>query len=376
MSKIVVILLATSTGLGLLSLHLVRQMHAGQATITELRAQVAALERLQENRRAQLPSFAPLPPPGPAEVGNDSGRASSALSKEVAAMGSSVKATTPADVAQPQLPSREERMRMMRDSHDRQRALMQDPEYRDAMRLQNRSNFARANPGLAAELGFDQQQTDEFLELLSDQQLRASDVLQPMWDLEGKDQVTIEAQQRKIQQQSLQLQRTGAAEIAARFGQDKLRAWQEYQSTLGVRHQLEQMRTSLASQGMPIGEDMNRAMVKAMVEAQKAEADEYSAVLDRDADPATPRVTFAPGGGLTSEMADRQIEATKKRNQRTLDALSPYLTHEQRQAIEREQEAQLKLQQAHMRIMRSQGAGNDSAAYVSGSASQVMVPAQ
>ncbi len=376
MSKIVVILLATSTGLGLLSLHLVRQTHAGQATITELQAQVAALEKQQANRRAQLPSFAPPPPLEPAEVGNGSEGASSAPSKDVAVMGFSVKTTRPADVAQPQLPSREERMRMMRESRDRQRALMQDPEYRDAMRLQNRSNFARANPGLAAELGLDQQQTDEFFELLSDQQMRVSDVLQPMWDVEGKDQVTIEAQQRKIQQQSLELQRKSEAEIAARFGQDKLQAWKEYQSTVGVRHQLEQMRTSLASQGMPIGEDMNKAMVKAMVEAQKAEADEYSAVVNRGAAAITPSVTFAPGGGFTSEMVDRQIEATKKRNQRTLDALSPYLTYEQRQVIEREQEAQLKLQQAHMRIMRSQGAGNGNAAYVSGSASQVMVPIQ
>jgi hypothetical protein len=345
MSKIVLILAASSAGLGLLSLHLVKEMRAGQATIGELQAQVATLEQ-QQKTQAQLALAAPIsqlqketkdevvvaPPP-----------------QEAVFTAFSVKRERP-EAAQPQMPSREERMRMMREGRERQRALMQDPEYRDAMRVQNRNNFARSYPGVADALGMDPQQTDQFFELLAEQQMRATDQLQPMWDMEGKDQATLEEQQRKVQQQALDLQRKSEAEIAAQLGQDKLQAWKDYQATLGVRHQLEQMRSSLANQGMPITDDLNKSMIKAMAEAHKAEADEYSAAVNRGAGPRP----FS-SGSFTTEMVERQLEATKKRNQRTLDAISPYLTYEQRQAIEREQEAQLKLQQAHMRVMRAQG---------------------
>ena len=53
-------------------------------------------------------------------------------------------------------------------------------------------------------------------------------------------------------------------------------------------------------------------------------------------------------------MFQRQIEHTQKRNQRVLEALSPFLTYEQREALQKEQEAELKMQEAQMRIMRAQ----------------------
>jgi hypothetical protein len=210
--------------------------------------------------------------------------------------------------------------------------------------------------------------------LLADQQMRVTDQLQPMWDMDGKDPGTIEEQQRKIAQQAADLQRKSETEIAAQLGQDKLQAWKNYQSTLGVRHQLEQMRTSLASQGMPLSDDVNKAMITAMADAQKAEAEEYSAAANRGA---APRIMMMTPGQFTPEMVEGQLEATKKRNQRTLDAISPYLTYEQRQAIEREQEAQLKLQQAHMRVMRAQGVSSSgNAVYMSGSSVPLMVPTE
>jgi hypothetical protein len=343
-------------------------MRAGQATIGELQAQVATLEQQQQESRAQL-ALRPATPPQLDEATTQQDAVAPPPKDVISAF--SVKRERP-DATQPQMPSLEERMRMMREGRERQRALMQDPEYREAMRLQNRNNFARSYPGVADALGLDQQQTDQFFELLADQQMRVTDQLQPMWDLEGKDQATIEEQQRKIQQQAADLQRKSEAEIATRLGQDKLQAWKEYQSTLGVRHQLEQMRTSLASQGMPLSDDVNKAMITAMADAQKAEADEYSAAMNRGA---APRVMMMGSGQFTPEMLERQLEATKKRNQRTLDAIAPYLTYEQRQVIEREQEAQLKLQQAHMRVMRAQGGLNST--FVPGANVQpVQVPPQ
>lgn len=370
MSKVVLALVATSVGLGLLSVHLVRQMKAGEATIAELQAKVATLEKQRPQLQAQ-PSQASeavsgtvtnpfvIVPVNPEQPG-----------KSVTFKGSATAATSAANVAQPQIPSREERIRMMREHRERQRLLMQDPEYREAMRIQARSNFGRSYPGLVEELGLDTKQADEFFGMLSDQQMRSSEQMEGLWDMEGKDPAMIKEQQRKIQQQSAELQRTGEAEIAARFGQEKLQAWKEYQSTLGVRHQLESMRTTLAGQGVPLSDDSNKSMLKALAEVQKTEADEYSAAVNRGV---APRLAFSNGSAFSSEMAENQIEASKKRNQRVLDALSPYLSYEQRSALEKEQQAQLKVQEAQMRIMRAQGAANANGLYVTDPSVQAVI---
>jgi hypothetical protein len=355
MSKIVLILLATSAGLGLLSLHLVREMRAGQATIAELQAQVSTLEQ----RQAAPPVPATAPPELPAVASTPEATNSHVTAVNLGRRPDSSSSAKSADMAHPMLGSREDRIRMMREGRERQRALMQDPDYRDAMRVQNRTSFARSYPGVAQELGLDQQQTDGFFDLLSDQQLRSTDLLQPMWDMEGKDATSMEEQHRKIQEQAAQLQRTSEAEIAAQFGQEKLQAWKDYQGTLGVRHQLEQMRGTLASLGMPLGEDVSKPMIKALAEANKATADELSAAMSRGAVP-TARLALSggwsasPSPAMPAEVIERHIEATRQGHQRTLDAISPYLTFAQREALEKEQEAQLKLQQAHMRLMRAQ----------------------
>ena len=48
MSKVVLISVATSVGLGLLSVHLVKQRKEGEATISDLKAQVESLQEQQQ----------------------------------------------------------------------------------------------------------------------------------------------------------------------------------------------------------------------------------------------------------------------------------------------------------------------------------------
>jgi hypothetical protein len=74
-------------------------------------------------------------------------------------------------------------------------------------------------------------------------------------------------------------------------------------------------------------------------------------------------------------MFQRQLEHTQKRNQRVLEALSPFLTYEQREALQKEQEAELKMQEAQMRIMRAQSAGDgaNNSGWV-GNSLQLIVP--
>lgn len=357
MSKVVLISVASAVGFGLLSLHLVNRLKAGEATIADLQAQVAALEK---QRQPPPPSLAPSPPPE--VIAPQPSEAIGTPPKEPPKMASF--AVVPNQLAPGSAPNRDDRMRMFREHRERQRQLMQDPEYREAMRVQMRGNFGRQYPGVIQELGLNAQQADEFFDLLADQQLRANEQMQPVWDMEGvdnNDPAAVQERHRKIQQQAQENQRKNESELAARFGQDKLQAWKEYQSSIGVRFVLEEMRNTLSASGMPLGDDVSKPMLKALAQANKAEADEYNSAVSRGAAPMARLATNA--GGDASNNMERHLESMKKRNQRMLDAISPYVSFEQRAAIEKQQEAQMKMQEAQLRLMRAQGKAESNGVY-------------
>lgn len=353
MSKVVLISVASSVGLGLLSLHLVKQLKEGEAAIADLKAQVATLQEQQQRDPAPLPRESNPPPeviaPQPSEViGTPPKEPPKTIG--IVTAGSQLMPSGPAN--------RDDRMRMFREHRERQRQLMQDPEYREAMRVQTRGNFARQYPGVIQELGLDSQQADEFFDLLADQQMRANEQMQPVWDMDSADptdQAAMQERHRKIAEQAAENQRKSEAEMAARFGQDKLQAWKEYQSTMGVRYELENMRSTLASNGVPLNDELSKPMLKALAQAQvqasQAEANEYAAGVSRGVPLAARVVT---NNSFDDGNMERHIEAQRKRNQRMLDALSSYLSFEQREALEKQQEAQLKMQEAQYRLMRAQ----------------------
>ncbi|WP_116807503.1 hypothetical protein [Steroidobacter cummioxidans] len=367
MSKVVLISVASSVGLGLLSLHLVKQMKEGEATIAELKAQVASLQEQQQQPLPPAPlQFNEQPPVEQPSQGVAAAAKETPKAAAVFTIGPN---------AVPAQPNRDERMRMFREQRERQRQLMQDPEYREAMRVQTRGNFARQYPGVIAELGLDAQQADEFFDLLADQQMRTTEQMQPLWEMESmdpNDQAARQERHRKIAQQAQENQRRSEAEMAARFGQDKLQAWKEYQSSMGMRYELENMRNALSASGLPLSEDLSKPMLKALAQAQQAEADEMSAAVSRGAAPAMARLTaFGAADGSNME---RQLDAMRKRNQRMLDSIAPYLSFEQRAAIEKQQDAQLKMQEAQLRLMRAQGKGDNNGVYFLEGAGVNVVP--
>src|SRR5687768_5657519 len=115
MSKTVIILFVACAGLGLLSLHLVNQMRAGQAKITELQAQIANLERQQQ---------APTPQAlDPVSTVQQSPPPPSTPTKEVV-MGVSAKRPPPATAAVAfAAPRSEDHTRLIREARERQRQL-------------------------------------------------------------------------------------------------------------------------------------------------------------------------------------------------------------------------------------------------------------
>lgn len=376
MSKVLVILGVTSIGLGLSSLHLVNRLRNSDAIIAELKTEIGTLQAGQQ-RAVAMGTFGSAsaervitdivnPPPSAVPPSKD-------VPKTAAVQGGAILwgPGTPTRLSQ------EEGVRLMREHRERQRQLMQDPEYREAMRLQSRTNLARQYPGLIEELGLDRTEAEAFFALLADQQMRATEQMEPLWageSLDDRDPATIEQRNYKIQQAAADMQRNNESELVARFGQQKLQAWKEYQSTIGQRWQLEQMRSTLAAQGLPLNENSSKPMLKAMAEAQQQEIQEY-AVASQGVTAST--VQSSAGFAFDSRNMEQMIEQTSKRNQRMLDAISSYLTPGQRQALEKDQEAQIKMQEAQLRIMRAGGNINQSGTvYAEGSGLSAVRPLQ
>lgn len=371
MSKVVLISVATSVGLGLLSVHLVKQLKEGETTIADLKSQVASLQEQQQREPVPVPREVDPPPeviaPQPSEVIGTPPKEPPKLIGVLAEVGQVIPSGAP---------NRDDRMRMFREHRERQQQLMQDPEYREAMRVQMRGNVARQYPGVIQELGLDPQQADEFFDLLADQQMRMNDQMQPVWDAESTDptdQAAMQERHRKIAEQAAENQRKSEAELAAHLGQGKLQAWKEYQSTMGMRYELENMRSTLSANGLPLTDDLAKPMLKALAQMSQTEANEYSAAVARSTSPATAR-QWANNAFDGSNM-ERHLDYMKKRNQRMLDAISPYLSFEQRAAIEKQQEAQLKMQEAQLRVMRAQGkAENNGVYFIEGSGATLVRP--
>jgi hypothetical protein len=239
---------------------------------------------------------------------------------------------------------------MMEESVARQRALLRDPEYREAVRTQNKAMFADSYPDLAETLDLTPDELDRFMTLLADQQVRAQETQSMAFFDSPPDAAAAEEMQHTMQA----WQQTVDGEIAALLGSDKQRAWKEYQSTLGARHEAKQLRDSLASKGAPLRDDQLKPLQRALAAAQQQMFDEAST--------RPPRVQLAlatadggpPSAAAQLEALEESLQRQAEHLQRKRESLESILTAEQLKYYAEQQDMQLQLQQAHLRMLRAQ----------------------
>lgn len=344
MKKLLLVLLVSTVALGATTMHLVRQLREERASAQELRARVAELERAQP-RAHPFTAPAPLapiePPPAPPEPVAKSPRASASQPRE------SRQALNVFGSAAPvQGPGREEAIRMMRENVERERALLRDPEYREAMRAQHKAMLPNMYPDLEQELELSAEQADGLMNLLAEHQLQ---------QMEKRDTNMFEGPPSQAKMQELQRKAQAdhearESEIRQLLGEQKWRAWQDYQSTMGVRHQVRELRNTLASKGAPLGDHQVKPLQRALAEAQRQQVQEWSR--------RAPAPALVAGGTSASPVApveafEAHLQQQREHNERTRNALASILTYEQLEAFEEQQNAQLRLQEAHLRIMRA-----------------------
>jgi len=356
MSKIALVLAIIAIGEGAVTLHLVRQVRAERENAQTLQARVTELEQKAQPGATfvavpKQPTVAnpfatsPQGEPAPAKAG--------AGNSATAGRAGGFTSVGPIPLSTQD----QERMReQMQASMERQRTLLRDPEYREAMRAQQKMGLVRSNPNLARDLDLTADQLDRLYDVLAEQSLRSMENTSPMWSVNGEqpDAAKIQEYQRKAMEQ----QRSNEAELKRALGDTKYREWQEYQSMAGVRWEADRVRTSLASAGVPLDENLAKPLLKSLHEQQVK-------LMQQAANAAAPNAAvsarlmtssgFSPGASPDMlKMQEQSLEMMAQHQKRQRDALASVLSPEQLKVIEEEHNAEQQMQRAQLRIMRAQ----------------------
>jgi hypothetical protein len=357
MTKIALVLAIVAIGEGAVTLHLVNQLRQERDSAQKLQARVTELE----SKAPQVASGAtfiavPTQPPtvSPFTPGRKDGAPPpQAIAGVIASSGIAVSAGPRPAVA----PDQESIREQMKQSMERQAALMRDPEYRDAMLAQQKMGLRQTNPNLARDLDLTPEQADRLFTALAEQQLRSMDNTNPWAFGEQPDQAKVQEFQRKMMEQ----QTANETELKRVLGDAKYREYQEYQSLSGVRWEADRVRTALANAGVPLDESLTKPLLKTLQDQQQkmmqqmatAAAPSHGSVVQV----AGVQAGFISDNGSTPDMLQMQeksLDFQAQHQKRQRDALARVLTPEQLKVIEEQHNTELQMQRAQLRMMRAQ----------------------
>jgi len=358
MTKIALALAIVAIGEGAVTLHLVNQLHAEREMSQLLQARVTQLES-KAPQAAQGATFIAVPTQStlsPFTTVKKDGAPPAPAQQAIAGV------ITSSDVsvvnrAMPMAPDQERMREQVKQSMERQAALLRDPEYREAMLAQQKMGARQSNPNLARDLDLSPEQADRLFSTLAEQQLRAMETTSPMLWNEQPDPAKMQELQRKMMDQ----QRANEMEVKRVLGEAKFREYQEYQSLSGVRWEAERVRTALANAGMPLEENLTKPLLKTLQEQQQKMMQQMAAAagpqnqLIAASGVGATLVTSSDGvSGNMIEMQEKSVELQAQHQKRQREALARVLTPEQLKVIEDEHKMELQMQRAQIKMMRAQ----------------------
>lgn len=237
----------------------------------------------------------------------------------------------------------------------RQDKLMADPEYRAAMRAQQRLMMPHQYPDLAEALQLQPEEAGKLMDLLADQQIANMDRRPPVGPDGSPDQKAMQEWHQQMQQQMQQQHRDNEAQIANLLGDGRLQEWKEYQSTMGARMQVKQLRDLMNSSSDPLRADQVQQIVTALAtEQRRPNAEPQRNSLRPVAMLGTRVGSLSPAAPNGVAMMEQSLEHTIQYNQRMQDAAAPYLSARQQEQYKQILDQQVEMQRINLRMMRSQ----------------------
>lgn len=302
---------------------LFRQLDAERGRAETLAAQVTQLQRELDT-----------PQPGPPEQQESASTSQSPGSASAAAPASSTSSSAPVQ-SKPAGTKPPDHLVQWRQ-------LMADPAYRDAMRVQQRTQLEPQRADIASALGLSPDETDRFLELLAEHSIRDSE-FRTKDDLAGLDQNS-EDVRRKNRQRHDQLR----SERKAFLGEERFRRWTEYVDSAGARAQIRELRTQLATSTSPLRDDQATPLIAALAAEQRRHSAErqqhHGGAQWTEETPASERIAYM----------ERRAELIEESLERSREAGAMYLDSEQQRRFDEMLERQREQARAELEMWRAQ----------------------
>jgi len=331
MHKIALVLAIAAVGEGLLALHLVRQLHEERASAQALQARITELER-RVPQRAGGATLVPVP------------------TQPAAAAFTVVRPNAPAQPAQPVVanePDAQEIRAQMTASFERQRTLLRDPEYREAMVAQQKMILMRMNPDMARDLELTPEQIDRLTTTLGEQSVRQMEAQQSFADV-MTDPEALSARMEEANRRSAATRQADLAEVRKVLGDAKFGEFETYQAMAAARSEASRIRESLAVAGVPLDDSLALPLAKVLHELAQKDLLREQAIDASDGQ----WVARAGFNSMQSQLDTLEGIAKYQRQQR--EAVSRILSPQQLKVLEEEQESSLQIQRAQLRVMQSQ----------------------
>ena len=335
MNKAIVILALTSVALAGASASLYRELHAEREHVQVLEHEVQSLRTQPQAAHVTATPFSSVPAPSSKQA---------TVSKPELVRQTPDRLAQLASLATP-TPTPPEHAKLRERFSRQQQALMNDPEYRTALRKQQRLTLARQYPDLMEDLEISQDQADQLLDLLTDQQIEA---------MQEANRVDPEALQSdpnamaQYRQKMMERSRAHQAAIAQALGQGGMQRWQDYQSTMGSRFRTRQLSQALETAGIPLREDQQRSVRRALAQHEKQmqqEAQDFAARLpSREEMSAADRL----------KLQEDQLERMQSYYERARDSVAGILSAEQLEQYKSIHDQELAMSRAALRVQRAQ----------------------
>lgn len=234
-----------------------RELHTERQRTTDLQTQLDEANSALAASRA-----APPAPAAPVEV----------------AVTTPAATVTPAPAAE-KAALAEASARVVSEGAKRQKAMLEDTEYRNARIEQTRGNLKLRYATLAKDLGISDQQADALLTVLAEGVLRQEKgMAEHMSSMTAAPDPATIAELTRVQQELQQRQKNA---VAALLGPAKAAEFQEYEETAPSRQRITNLTTMLAQGGKPLTETQSKQLSKLMVaEQRRRESDMKAGLVD------------------------------------------------------------------------------------------------
>jgi hypothetical protein len=261
--------------------------------------------------------------------------------REPAAVPSAMPATPPAAGSEQARESLAQRQAL-----EQRRRNLRDPELRAALLDQQRYYIARTYPDLADDLGWTQEQAEQFVDLMARQRLEMEE-----FTMDLTAQLVPEGR-KPTAEQVLEAQRRAHAERQRQqdeqkllLGEDRHLKWLEYEQSREARAQLQALRTRLAAGSSPLNQEQFDQLVPMLAAEQRRLHEEVAALHATQA---------AAGGDVDQDqLGTRRVELLADSQRRVLEALKPYLDSAQLQQLRALHSAELSQANNRLRMQRA-----------------------